>query len=467
MNKAARVMVCATPVIVVVVLNVVGSTGTDPMLRLLASLVCCIATLPFVFHVAGRKGSLPFMPIYALLFGGFFGAPVFLDEKFALTAANLSLSDPVMVDAMAVILVGFLTLLAGYYFLTDRVLRGIPRMRRGLDDASGVQMGWSMVSLGILTIALRGYIPMRFSALGQVTEELGILGLTMLFYYYLQGRLQGPQGTAIPLLIVGMAIFSISGGGIGPVVQQIVLPLVGTYWIVRRRFIWKTSILFALIIIPISGVKGQFREVAWADTSLNVVERSALFFDLINEGFRTQDDFYHESFQVTVRRMNMITTLAAVQTLTPSVIPYWGGASYATLYWAVIPRFLYPDKPQKLLGQDFGHRYGLLDKFDKNTSYNFPQLVEFYANFGFWGVAFGMMIIGLLFRLVYYFVTAPDADPSVTLFAVILLAQLCHIDSDFSLIFGGLILNCLFIVVAFRILRARRIYLPLDFLRFR
>jgi hypothetical protein len=264
-----------------------------------------------------------------------------------------------------------------------------------------------------------------------------------------------------------MALIDLSNGGVGPILEHF-LPLVGTYWLVRRKFLWKTTLLVVLLIIPVSGVKGKFRAVAWVPgINMGLVERSQLYYDLISDGFKTDDRFYYDSFQSTVQRMNQIPTMATVELLTPSTIPYWQGATYADLYWSLIPRFLYPDKPGKTLGQDFGHRYGLLDKWDRTTSYNFPQVVEFYANFGVWGVAIGMFLLGVLQRFVYHIFTAPDAHASVALFATIILARCCSIDSDLSLVYGGLFLNILAVLIVLALLRAKRIRLPLDLLRFR
>jgi hypothetical protein len=465
LGQTFRVLVYASPFLAVAVLNLFARPELDPMLRLVASVVCFIAFLPAVFHIRDQKTGLPFMPLYALLFSCYYGIPVFLDYEFSLPAYDISLTDSSVTDAMLVILLGLVCLLVGFYLPTDRFLRNIPRMRRGLDESSGLQMGWILVGIGILYVQVRYYIPIRFAAIGQIVQQIGSLGLALLFYYFLLGRIRGFQKVVLLVLIPVMAMVDIAQGGIYPV-QQHLLPLVGTYWIVRRKLLWKTMLVVALLMVPFSGVKAEFRRLVFG-TDMGVVDRSRLFGQLVIDGFRNQEDFYSYSFQITMARLNMTTTLVAVRALTPSVIPYWGGTSYATLYWMAIPRALYPDKPVKSLGQDFPHRYGLLGKFDTMTSYNFPQLVEFYANFGEWGVVFGMLIIGLVQRLLYYCFTAPDADPGVSLFATIILVRLCSIDSDFSLVYGGLFLNVIGVVVILRVLHARRVHLPLDIFRFR
>jgi hypothetical protein len=93
------------------------------------------------------------------------------------------------------------------------------------------------------------------------------------------------------------------------------------------------------------------------------------------------------------------------------------------------------------LGQDFGHRYGYLDSWDTWTSINLPFLVEFYANFGEIGVLIGMVIVGVLYRLLDNDLNRPGQPLQVTICSLVLLVPLLNIESDFSLVFGGLFMN--------------------------
>jgi hypothetical protein len=108
---------------------------------------------------------------------------------------------------------------------------------------------------------------------------------------------------------------------------------------------------------------------------------------------------------------------------------------------AFVPRVLWPDKPTKELGQAFGHRYGYIGANDLGTAINLPFLVEFYANFGIAGVILGMCLIGLIYYALQRAVNSPGQDTLHSLVGVVILVPLINIESDFSLGFGGLILN--------------------------
>ena len=125
---------------------------------------------------------------------------------------------------------------------------------------------------------------------------------------------------------------------------------------------------------------------------------------------------------------------------TPSPVPYWKGGSYVSLVGALVPRVLWPDKPQKDLGQRFGHRYGYLASGNTSTSINFPWLIEMYANFGMAFMPVGGLIVGAILGLLGRWLNRPGQDGITTAMGIGLLVPLYNIESDFSLVYGGLIL---------------------------
>jgi len=126
---------------------------------------------------------------------------------------------------------------------------------------------------------------------------------------------------------------------------------------------------------------------------------------------------------------------------TGTTVPFWDGETYLSLVGFAVPRFIWPSKPTKTLGQDFGHRYGYLDSWDTWTSINLPFLIEFYANFGEIGVLIGMVIVGLIYRLLDNDLNRAGQPLQVTICSLVLLVPMLNIESDFSLVFGGLFMN--------------------------
>ncbi len=69
------------------------------------------------------------------------------------------------------------------------------------------------------------------------------------------------------------------------------------------------------------------------------------------------------------------------------------------LFWSLIPRFLYRDKP--VVG-DIANKYAI--NYIGSGPYQFSAMTamgDLYRNFGLFGVAMGMVIIGILMRIMY------------------------------------------------------------------
>jgi len=454
------------PLCSVILLNALSQSDVDLSVRLLASLTSLVCWVPFAIHVWIGTSGLPFMPAMGLIYGVQFAMPIFSKEGSFVGAGGLGLGDPALLKSQELILLGVACLLVGHYALADRFLRVFPPMRVSFNPRWGLPR---IAAIGLLSLVLNEIAPyasVRFSAFFVFLQQLMIFSIAALFYFYLTNRLAfGQKFVLFGILLPVNLGRQLLGGGVGSTVGE-GLVMLGIYWLARREWPWKTMAVLAILVMLLQGVKADYRKEVWGNAEATTSSKATLLYQLIDGGFKERDNFLADCFRSTVIRMDQATTFAAVVELTPNPIPYWNGASYATLYWALIPRFIYPDKPTKTIGQDFGHRYGLLGKFDRNTSFNTPQLVEFYVNFGPWGVALGMFLTGLITRVLYY-VLAGSKDEILLLLAPVILAPLCAIESDFSLIYGGLLLNIVAIFMVVRILEARSIHLPLDAFRFR
>ena len=140
-------------------------------------------------------------------------------------------------------------------------------------------------------------------------------------------------------------------------------------------------------------------------------------------------------------------TYAEVVEFTPSQIPYWDGETYYPLLYKPIPRLIYPDKPVEVTGQTFGHRYGFLNPEDRTTSYNLPQLIEFYINFGIVGVLLGMFLIGVLYRTIQHIFIHRGMGLGTVVASVYVFTKLLLIESALSGVLGGLMWSLVFLAL--------------------
>lgn len=209
--------------------------------------------------------------------------------------------------------------------------------------------------------------------------------------------------------------------------------------------------------MPMWAVRDEFRNETWWGTasSSNLLERSQLNLSLATDYVLGRAEFAQDPFEKTIGRTSQhgLLNLAWVIQQTPSIVPFWNGETYSILLWTAVPRFIWPDKPRATLGQDFGHRYNLLDPTDLGTSYNMGQLIEMYANFGVTAVVVGMFLLGLIYRLMYeLFGTRPDCEGTLLIGIVIFSNLIGGIDYDTQVVFGNFVITLVALVIFVRVI---------------
>ena len=86
----------------------------------------------------------------------------------------------------------------------------------------------------------------------------------------------------------------------------------------------------------------------------------------------------------------------AAERLRAQTDDFENGATIASALLAWVPRFIWPDKPERG-GSAFIARYTGL-RFSEGTTFGTGVIFEFYVNFGLPGVFFGMILIGYVLR---------------------------------------------------------------------
>ena len=75
---------------------------------------------------------------------------------------------------------------------------------------------------------------------------------------------------------------------------------------------------------------------------------------------------------------------------------YENGSTIGVALLGWVPRFIWPDKPQaggsELISKYTGY------KFNEQTTFGTGPVFEYYVNFGLPGVAFGLLILGMVLR---------------------------------------------------------------------
>jgi hypothetical protein len=234
----------------------------------------------------------------------------------------------------------------------------------------------------------------------------------------------------------------------------IVIFLLFIYCYFRKKLPWNTIVFMALLFILVSAVKADFRSFLRqgryvgenpAEKSLSLARLALTKKEVLSKGY----------LLATQRISHNLMSFAHVVDFTPGVVPYWRGESYRGLLWAPLPRVLFPAKPKLELGQAFGHRYSFLRTDDLSTSWNLPQLVEMYVNFGLLGVIAGMFIIGIIYRLLFEMFCHSASGQGGLLIGVFIFTKLAIIESDFATIFGNIAFYIILLVVINKLMQSK------------
>ncbi len=223
-----------------------------------------------------------------------------------------------------------------------------------------------------------------------------------------------------------------------------------------KRLIIPSFIIIVLYFL-FSFIKVDYRKSVWeGGIEVTTSDKIQILKDLTfedsnienlkdNEEKSDKDNFFWRfSYQASA--------LSLVVDLSPSIVPFWNGETYK-VFSKFIPRIIWADKPSENLGQEFGHRYGVLSLNDTNTSMNTPILAEAYMNYGKFGAYLVMALLAILYAFLDLKFNRVDNLSVNLIFGISLLFPLIIHESNFSLIFGNMPLKLIALNFLFRIFK--------------
>ncbi len=98
-------------------------------------------------------------------------------------------------------------------------------------------------------------------------------------------------------------------------------------------------------------------------------------------------------------RLDMLLPVSWVVHQTPDTVPYLRGDTYYPALFKFVPRLIWEGKPKELSGLE--QRYGFLPEDNEINGFKVTQLGEMYMNFGALGILLGMLLLGVLYRVLY------------------------------------------------------------------
>lgn len=412
---------------------------------ILASAIYFVCCIPVLIYFARSERNIPYLPLFGVVYFTHFGLSIF--NNYRLIQLNY-LNSPLITKTLILVLVGFISFLIAFYSYIGKIIESFsPHLNVSIDATKAYRLALRLYFLVffIQLISIKYKFTLLSGGFEDFIGQLPLLSIGILYLLQLQGKLKFNGKFLLWLVFIPIRfLYIISGGTFAPLVYETVT-LFFIYFYYRQRIPWLFIILISLPYLFIWGARDEFRRLTWGGVDsapyveTNPLKKSFLYLKLAYEGAFKKKEFASEAYDRLASRTNHLITFIKMVELTPDYVPYWGGYTYNTIYTSLMPRFIFPDKPQKILGQEFGHRYMLLDPSDSSTSYNLPMLIEMYINFGPLGVIIGMFILGIILRIIYSLVNHLQCGEGGLLMGAIIFINLLNIESDFSLAFGNIL----------------------------
>ncbi len=250
----------------------------------------------------------------------------------------------------------------------------------------------------------------------------------------------------ITLLFI-LFIFEVSTGAT-VFIFCLLLFLIAIFFYLKKKLPLISIAFIILLAIFFHSIKYQLRELVWnPKENKNCIEKIFILksvassFDYKDKSKTDYESYYDLN---TTRLFHSIISLNIISKLTPDIVPFFQGNSYKIIYTKFIPRDFWNNKPKDEQGNFWGHRYLVLNPEDKTTSWNFPVLNEFYANFGMIGVVFGMFFLGFFTKLLLLKLSTKNSSNIEMLISFVIIFNLFFLEYNLSQILGKIINQFIF-----------------------
>jgi hypothetical protein len=458
-GKALKLL--AAVAIALIALNLYAPGAPTILERVFASAILASLALPVWLWMSGADRTIPFMPFLTLMFIYSYALPVFLLRHYVIGLFKPPIAPHFITLALGYSLLALYCMFAGYYGPARWLFAPIlPRFNLQWRDERVVRMVALMLGVGGLFLSSSHGLPGSLAQIGVFAADLSMVGICTLVALQLAGRLDRITSAFVWgfLLPVRIAIGLGGGSSGGPLMVGVAVAII--FASVRRSIPWKTLLLGTIAaVFIIRPAEVPYRAATWSgrQSDAGEIEKGRLYGDILYRITIGGEVDPQTLIEFGSLRLAQFTTFGEVIADTPAMVPFWGGETYYPILFKPIPRAVWPDKPEEMSGQTFGHRYAMISAGNTGTSINLPQLVELYANFGLIGVIAGMFLFGLIYRLLIEMYVHPGMGLGAMVGGVYVLSKLLDIGSATSMVFGGIPWSIIFIALIGLLMRAAEV----------
>ncbi|MGA9995590.1 MAG: hypothetical protein WBP93_09255 [Pyrinomonadaceae bacterium] len=444
----AAIIVCLT-FITPVILSEYDYSALQIFLTMLLLDVCLYPSYRYIMR--GDSG-VPVLQLLCLSYAVQFALPIFTRDPIVELAYDFAyLDNDDVVIALVMVIIGVIMMqLAFYVIRIRRISNALPSVSLPLNVDRAlvycISIFFLSLILGPVQSFLLGKDQVQFSSIigllqNQVLVAIGIL----CWIVYTRGRSKW-----LKVLLYVIVLVTIIRGASTAMLESVLVPIIVlfiTRWIYTRRVPIVGFIVIGLMVLFLSPAKFDLRrsvaverEAATESTTTNrVFQWVELATDYWVSAFTQRRDFL-ESASDTTSRTDLIHQFAYIYASTPSLVPYQYGGSYKYFVVALIPRALWPGKPEaNSVNNFYAINYGIsTEQVLERSTFGVSLIGEGYMNFGVFGVLLAMALQGLIISLLEHLFAGENSGAGgKAIFLASLVFFLNGIGSSAEIMFGS------------------------------
>ena len=397
----------------------------------------------FYLNLERERKYFPIYPLIIFYYLATFTAYYYFDQE-----EYYFIENKVMMSVIITISLGLFFFSLGYFlpnlFYKDKEDTKI----KNIDKYNGfIILGSYIILIFIHINNFKDYISLGF--LNQLREPLTLLIVVILQLKYFEKK----SLTLLFLNIFFIFILFFVELSYGSIVFPflIILMVIAINYFKTKKLNLINLFLICYSIFFFHGIKLEIRKLNWIDNNAvllnNPIEGKTIVTNLYDTYKVVKTSSLDEEKLINSKSLPYLQyrlfhsniTLQRTIDFTPNAVKFLNGLSYESIIYKPIPRFIYKNKPHEELGNVYGKLYKILNAEDFSTSWNFPILSEFYSNFGFKGVIFGMLILGLLTKSLIFFTHSFNKSTLISSMGYIVIFNLCFQESNLSQSIGKMI----------------------------
>lgn len=418
-------------------------------IHLAAILVAATSFLPLARWYARRSKGLPMFELICLSYALQFSVPVYTQPN-RLTIMNrlVPIRWDTVFQVLLLVELGLLALMVGYYATRRSSLAGnLPRLDLPLKpQRRTIYVFGALAGGGLFTLLLAlNWEPLNFPALGALLRLIvsQFTLATVLLAYIVYGGKSGGRFAALGLY--GAVAFAFVVGLTTGMLENALLPLVlllVARWHATSKVPWLAIVAGLALFLLLNPAKFEYRRQVWySGEAFGFDERLEVWLEVIEEELDTvfRQGIWEETVGESLARFDLVHRFAYVREMTPTIVPYYHGETYAYFLYGWIPRLLWPGKPSASNANErIDVDYALKYQWQSSTT-SIGQLPEAYANFGVVGIVVVMALQGIIFAVLGHLLNGPRSEGGRAIYLVVMAYFLNGIGSSAAILFGALL----------------------------